>query len=91
MSDDERYIEAPGPPDPLQRVQVIDIDGTAVTIAEVEGEIHAFDDDSELGRRLADATVRPARRAKADNGPMSLLISFPESNAFDGRLAALNT
>lgn len=42
--DDERYIEVPRPADPSQRIQVIDIDGTTVAIAEVEGSMHAFDD-----------------------------------------------
>lgn len=43
--DDERYIEVPRSPDPSQRVQVIDIDGTAVAIADVEGAFYAFDDE----------------------------------------------
>lgn len=45
VSHDERYIEIPRPPDPSQRIEVVDIDGTAVVIADVGGEIHAFDDE----------------------------------------------
>lgn len=45
VSHDAAYIEVPLPPDPSQRIVVVDIDGTSVAIAEVEGEIHAFDDE----------------------------------------------
>ena len=45
VSHDGPYFEVHRRPDPSQRIEVVDIDGTPVAIADVEGEIHAFDDE----------------------------------------------